>query len=238
MLFTIPCELTISFSQNRTIDSLQQVFKKAKQDTTKVNLLNKISEEYDMSMELDNAIKYGNDALALAKKINFQFGVTKALDNLGNASCDKGDNQEALKYYSTSLSIKKGLGNKKEIAYTYNLIGYMTEDYDEALKNYEAALKLNTEIGYKVGMGKNYINIGLVYINKGDFTKALQNYLSAFNINEKLGSKKGMALDLRNIGECYRFQGNYPEALKSQLTSLKINEELNDKGGLISNGGF
>ena len=129
----------ISMSQNRSIDSLQQLLKSTKQDTSRVNILNKLSEEYDNNMSLDTAYKYANTALSLAKKISNLKGIAKALDNMGNVLSDQGKNDEALVKYLTSLGIKKEIGNKKELAYTYNLIGNIATNNDEALKNYSAA---------------------------------------------------------------------------------------------------
>lgn len=235
LLFVFSFCRLLSHAQNSTIDSLNRILKTAKQDTSQVRILNQLSAEYDNNMELDKAISFGNKAFALAKKINNLKGIAKALDNIGNALSDGGKNEEALKNYYTSLEIKKEIGNKEELAYTYNLIGNSATNNEEALKNYLAALKYNLEINAGKAIANNYNNIGLVYFNKGEYLKALKNYFSALKLYKELGNSKGVALVYRNIGACFVFQGNYPEALKNQLASMKINDSLGDKIGLISN---
>ncbi|MEI6489569.1 MAG: tetratricopeptide repeat protein [Bacteroidota bacterium] len=225
----------VAWGQNPTIDSLTRLLKTSKPDTLQVNLLNKLSEEYDNNMDLEKAKTFANKALSIAKKINNLKGMAKALDNLGNAYSDQGKNKEALKNYYASLGIKKEIGNKKELAYTFNLIGNSATSNEEALSNYEEALKLNTAIGLKKSMATNYNNIGLVNFNQGNFSIALDNYSKALTINQELGNKKGIAYDYDNIGICYGFQGNYPTALKNIYASLKLNETLGDKNGMLKN---
>lgn len=235
LMFCLVFGSRVAWGQNPTIDSLTRLLKTTKPDTLQVNLLNKLSEEYDNNMDLEKALTYANKALSMAKKINNIKGMAKALDNLGNVNSDQGKNKDALKNYYTSLGIKKEIGNKKELAYTYNLIGNSATSNEEALLNYEEALKLNTAIGLKKSMATNYNNIGLVNFNQGNFSIALDNYSKALTINQELGNKKGIAYDYDNIGICYGFQGNYPTALNNIYASLKLNEALGDKNGILKN---
>jgi hypothetical protein len=83
------------FAQNKTIDSLLFVLTKPISNIDKVQTLNLLSDSYKAS----NAKKmffYGNQALLLAKKINFKIGEGNALLNIGNSKIIEGDYKLAL----------------------------------------------------------------------------------------------------------------------------------------------
>ncbi|MES2837256.1 MAG: tetratricopeptide repeat protein [Bacteroidota bacterium] len=127
-----------------------------------------------------------------------------------------------------SLAIKKAMAN------SYNNIGIISADqgnYNKALENHFASLKIKEEIGYKKGIADSYNNIGIIYWNQGNYDQALENYFASLKIREKTGDKKGIALSYNNIGLIYWNQGNYDQALKNYFASLKIREEIGDKKG-------
>ncbi len=228
----------VAAAQTKLIDSLKGALTTARADTSKINILNKLSWEYDGNSDIKKALQYAAEALTSSEKIGFTKGSIAAYDNTGNAYADAGNNIEALKNYSLSLSLNEKTGNKKGMAMSYNLIGiiYFNEnDYSRALQNYYSSLKINEETGNKKGIAKNYNNISIIYEKQGNYPKALQGYLTALEMAKKINDKKLMSEDYMNSGDCYRLQGNYAEALKSQLASLKINEELNNKEAIAGN---
>mgnify|MGYP000944225825 CR=1 FL=1 len=107
-------------------------------------------------------------------------------------------------------------------------------DYDNALKNYNSALKIAQQINYKKGCARYYSNIGIANMYRGNYPEALKNHLSALKINEEIGNKKGISVCYNNIGYVYDSQGNYPDAFKNYHTSLKFSQEIGDKEQTIS----
>ena len=92
-----------------------------------------------------------------------------------------------------TLSIK--LGFKKGIAASYLNIGnvYKSQsNYEEALKNYFASLKVRKEIGDKKGIANSYNNIGTVYSDQGNYAEALKNYVLALEIRKEIGDENGL----------------------------------------------
>ena len=51
------------------------------EDTTRINLINRISAKYGASKP-DSTLKYANDALTLSKKINYKKGEIEAIRHL------------------------------------------------------------------------------------------------------------------------------------------------------------
>src|ERR1035437_9624668 len=74
---------TFAFAQQNKIDSLLSLFKKDKEDTNKINHLNKISIEYINIGSYDSAFLYGNTSLKLAQHLNFKRGLAKSYGDIG-----------------------------------------------------------------------------------------------------------------------------------------------------------
>jgi tetratricopeptide (TPR) repeat protein len=216
------------------VDSLLNVLKTTKQDTTKVNTYNNLFLEVEFTDEA-KAKEYLTKALKLSKKIDFKKGLGATYLYLGFFADDKGNYPEALKNYFTSLKIREAIGDKNGVADSYNNIGlvYMNQgNYPEALKNYFACLKIKEAIGDKNGIATSYNNIGLVYLSQGNYPEALKNYFAGLKIYEAIGDKNGIANSYNNIGLVYYEQGNYLEALKNYFAGLKIFEAIVNKNGI------
>jgi len=221
------------------IDSLQAELPEAKEDTGKVNLLNRLSADAGWRVgNNDTALYYADSAMKLSEKLGFKNGTATAYKNIGNVYFFQDNYPGALKSYLTALKINEETGNKSGIATNYGNIGniYFNQgNYPEALENYFSALHINEAIGDKNGIALNYGNIGLVYTRQGNYPEALKIYLSALHINEEIGDKRGIAANYGNIGIIYFNQDNDPEALKNYLAALHINEDIDNKSGIATN---
>src|SRR5436190_1978553 len=107
--------LFTSLSAQQRIDSLQRLLMHATEDTTRINLINRIAAKYGLSKP-DSTLKYANDALTLAKKTNYKKGEIEAMRNLGWAFLMAGDYSKALEYSLEALKKSEVLGDKKLIA--------------------------------------------------------------------------------------------------------------------------
>src|SRR6202008_2335618 len=61
----------VLLSQDRNIDSLNQVFKQCKTDTDRVKVLNKLAKVFS-NINIDTSIQLNSRALKLAEKVNWQ----------------------------------------------------------------------------------------------------------------------------------------------------------------------
>ncbi len=226
------------FAQSDAIDSLLSLLKKDKEDTTKVNHLNRLTFEYREVGSYDTSIIFGNSALQLAQKFNFKKGIGDAYGFMGTSYYYKADYPKALDYYLKALKIDENLNNKPGIAMRLGNIGnvYSSEgDNPKSLEYYLKALKLEEELANKKHIAAWLSNIGIVYGQQNEFTKAIDNYLKAQKIYEELGNKNGMARIFANIGIIYDKQKDYAKALEYYLKALKIAEEIGDKISMIRN---
>ena len=102
------------------IDSLQALLPIAKEDTSKVNLLNDLSFTF-YSINPDEGIYYGKQGLELAEKLNWKKGMARANNVIGvNYGFGKSDYPDLLKYDLISLKIYEELEDKIGIAGNLN----------------------------------------------------------------------------------------------------------------------
>ncbi len=247
ILICLYCFTCLCHGQNKKVDSLQQVLKTAKEDTSKINAL--IALAYESAKKSpDTGLYFANEALALATKLNDKMEVADAHLVIGRVLIYAGKYKEALKNYKEVLPLCEELlntatkANKSKIlkakGNAYNNIGDVNDDqsdYPEALKNNFAALKIYQEIVDKRGLAKTFNNIGTIYTEQGNNTEALKNFFTALKLNEKMGNDQWKVINLNNIGTIYREQGNNTEALKNYFIALNLNEKLGNKREVAGN---
>jgi tetratricopeptide (TPR) repeat protein len=106
--------------------------------------------------------------------------------------------------------------------------------YEEAVKMYQASLKINEKLRNKSGIANTLQNLGVIHQEQGKYEEAEKMYQKSLKIKEELGDKRGIAYTLHNLGTKHQEQGRYEEAEKMYQASLKIKEELGDKRGIAS----
>jgi tetratricopeptide (TPR) repeat protein len=122
---------------------------------------------------------------------------------------------------SASASAQLGLG----------LVAHLRDEYDQALRLSEGALKVFQELGDRSGIANSLNNIGEIHYDLGDLDLALEKYKASFAIVEELGDRSGIANSLNNIGLIHYDLGDLGLALEKHERSLAIVEELGDRSG-------
>lgn len=103
----------------------------------------------------------------------------------------------------------------------------------EARNYLEAALKLNIELGNKLGMANAYGNIGVVLRQMGQPKEALESHQKALEIHTELGNKLGMANDYGNIAIALSFLGRGKEASEEVEKATRLVEQLKSDASLL-----
>ena len=67
------------------IDSLKKALLIQKEDTNKINTLNKLSFALVFEYDFKNSMKYAREALLLAERIKYEYGVATAHFNIGSS---------------------------------------------------------------------------------------------------------------------------------------------------------
>lgn len=220
------------------VDSLTTELQRAKEDTTKVNILNLLSEKAGWRVgNHDTCLVLAQQAYDLAKKAGFERGVAQAHSHMGMALWHKGELDEAMVQHEAALKISQRLGDKGRIAASYANIGHVYKnrgDHTNAIKHYRLGVEMAEADGKKALIGTLYNHIGASLQKLGDPPGAMESNLAALRIQEELGDSVGMSYSYNNIGLIHLNQGSYAEALESCRSALAIVERLGN-GGSVAN---
>lgn len=189
-----------------------------------------ISHKY-FRVSLDSALKYGNDALAFAKKNNDLPDMAKAAKLVGTIYYLQNNYVKALDYFQQALKINKELNNVEMLPACYNNLGLVYNNlgyYEEALKNHLKQLSYNESLGNLHGVAISNRHIGNVYNSMGENRKALEYYRKAANISMQLGDTNAIGTSLINLGVANMSLKNYDTALDNFMKALEIKRRMND----------
>ncbi len=238
-----------TYAQNRKIDSLFVVLKNNKEDTNKVRTLNLLSSEIRYSNP-DTAIILGTEALQLAEKLNWSFGIAISNANLGGGNYLRGNYPKALNHYLKAIELFEKLNKKSKVADNYSNIGLIYDrqkDSEKALEYYFKALSIVEELHDSVRIAPKLGNIGWCYSNKGDFQLALVYDFRALKMNIDLKITRSISTVLANIGSVYSLKGDsalaagnkklaftdfYPKSLDYYQRSLAIAQEIKNRAAM------
>lgn len=226
------CFITAIQAENTTyqVDSLKSLLKTAKNDTTKVKILNELS-AYLVDMDsYSEALVIGIQAKELAEKLKFNSGIATALRRIGIAYTCKGEYPVSLKFLFQALKVAESIKDSYLIGKICNSIGSnynMQKDYESALKYFFRSLSFyyNPVV---------YQDIARTYHLQGKDELAVEYYNKALSYKMPLIEK---AFILNDLGDIYEQQNKLDSALTYYFKALKITNELqNDAGMCDANG--
>jgi len=219
------------------IDSLLKELPKQKEDTNKVKLLNDMAFEY-LEINPDEAIKYGQQCLYQASKLDWKKGIGMANNCIGMSYLNKSDYAKSLEYFQKALNVFEEIENKSWIANVTSNMGIVyrnQSEYAKALDCYFKALKADEERGNKDGIVNVTVNIGNVYLLQNDYSKALEYYFKALKMVEEIGDKNEIIGVTASIGGAYSQEKNYTMAIEYMQQSLKLADETGNKYAIVVN---
>jgi serine phosphatase RsbU (regulator of sigma subunit)/Tfp pilus assembly protein PilF len=224
-----------STAQNPHLDSLLNVLKTMKEDTSKINTLNELSRAFLFEAN-DNvqSLAFIDQQLALSKKLNFKKGLAFGYTNMAIFHTNKSDFKIALEYNKLSLKLMQEIGHKKGESSCYINIGQNYSNlgnYTSAISNMLQGVKIKEEIDDKRGVAVGYGNIGSIFVVQEKYEEALKYYLRSLKIKEEINDKPGMAMSYNNIGSIFFAQKKIDDALIYFEKSLKLKKELGNKKG-------
>jgi len=219
------------------IDSLKRILASQKIDSIKVNTLNSIGSLY-LDIDLNEAIKYGNEARDLAEKVKYRKGLGYAYKLIGLGYAYLNNNIEADINFKESLEVFESINFKEGISNMLSNLGSLNSTLGEetkAIDYFLRSLKIAEEINNDLRIASCYVGLGNVYSNKSATTdKALDYFLKALPIFEKIQNKPGIGTTAVNIGEIYFKKGMYDSALTFFQTSIKIYQGTPDAALALS----
>src|SRR6185295_483504 len=196
-------------------------------------LLNLSAQPFPTQADHDRKVDSFLHVLKIAKddtsKVNTLIDFGQELDGWSEEERPK-----AIENYKSALSLAEKLNYKKGKANAYFWIANFLRGeakYDQALKYYSDALKINEAENDYGRLTQCYLGIGSAYVEQKNDSKALDHYNIALKFAGESGDKKliAEAYQLLALFFLHKDSPKYPEALKYYLIVLQIGEEIYDK---------
>ena len=225
-----------SLGAQQKLDSLLTVLKNSNtNDTHKVDLLYKISGDYTRIHDNPTAFSYADSSLLLAEKIEYDFGIRKAIHLKGLINKFQSKYEEAIKLYEVALGLNIKADDTLEIAGVYNNMGISyvrLGTYDKAQTNFFLALEYADKANDQLMAAKIYNSIGNNYKKQINFEKALEYHKKSLKIKRDLEKRKDMASSYANIANVYKKLKEFELAGFYLDSALVIQREENNLVGI------
>jgi signal transduction histidine kinase len=212
-------------AQSSEIDSLERVLPSLSDDTTKVQVLNRLTWKL-RDIDLNKALQYGKRSLDIVQMIQYQAKYAEVLSFLGIIYRNLGDYASAFEYYHRALKMAKKNQQDIQIGYSYNNIGEVfkfQKRYDEAVENMKNAIKVFVKMGNKSGEAYGYLRMGETFQEQGKYEEALKAFFKVKELRESTKKKKSLDVALNRIGVVYTLQAKYDQALDYLNQALNMN---------------
>jgi len=192
----------------------------------KVLLLKMLGIAYESTYGYDEALKHYEEAMAIARSINYTSNIANLHYNIGVIYRLTNRPDLAKKHYYQALKLYKEENDVERIAMVYNLLGIWynhASQYDIARQYLQLALNLSDQHPDQLQSKKTWFlnNIGENYLKRGNLEKAKGYYLQALDISKQLKTPYEIKYYCNNLGDLYQQQGHYNQALAYYKQALE-----------------
>ncbi|MFB2877786.1 tetratricopeptide repeat protein [Floridanema aerugineum] len=184
--------------------------------------------------QVEEALQFWQQALAIYREIKNRQGEAASLGNLGIAYDSLGDYTKAIVYYQQCLIITQEIEDRfnegrvlGNLGATYSSLG----DYAKAIEYQRQSLAIKREIKDRQGEGQALGNLGTVSRLLADYAKAIEYYQQSLAIFREIKDRQGERQSLDNLGATYNSLGDYAKAIEYGQQSLTISQEIKDRLG-------
>lgn len=231
MKLIIFLSLLLTFSsvqaQSDRISELKANLKNSQDEDEQVFLLCELSKQY-WNSSFSSSLKYGNKAIAMARRLDNKRALALAYNNVGVAYDIYGNYGEASSYYYKSLRIREAIGDSAGLSASYNNIAsiFATQgNYKKSIELYTASLKISEAIQDSTAVALALGNLGNVYHQQKELDKALEFSLRGIQLF-KPENEASSLISLNNIGLIYSEKGNWEKALTYHKRALTISRKV------------
>jgi two-component system, sensor histidine kinase and response regulator len=223
-------------AQKRTVDELLPQLAHSKEDTNKINLLNKLSIEFAF-VNTDSGKYFATQAINLSEKLNYPKGKAEAWLNLGFIE-GKSDPKKAMEYSEQALALATQIKDDWITAHAYRQIGqiYGSQGSFSKSSDYSVkALEITKKLGNKKGMAQICINLANNRNKQKKYDEMIMYGEEAVKIGEEIKDEVVISDAYVILGNYYAFvEKNIAKGKEILEKSLKIRQKLGNRRGEIS----
>jgi len=175
----------------------------------------------------ENALQYFNILLKIRKHQGNLLEIARASHAVAVPSMSLGYTERALEIYNQNIEIYQKLGNKRELAKTYNNIAYITAmdstKIDKAISMYRVAMRFAQEDTVKGIYYATTQNMADLYTRRRNYTMATHYYHELIPYYEQTMNHVGLCQVYRQLANISSQQSDHEQAYMylSMYTGLK-----------------
>jgi len=229
VLFVYP-----SFAQTAKINQLQLKLNQAKEDTTRLRLLQQIGDAYT-AVDPAKKLYYANLFMQMAQKLHNGQAIADAYIQMGISYALRSKLDSALDVF------KKSYAQSEKIKYTFGMgkslmdMGFVYDRLDnakDAIKCDFDALVIMKKTNNQRGINQLLTNIGSIYFDLKKYSLAQTYFNQCLIICTAAKDTAGIGYALFTIGNCFQALHQDDKALDYFNRSLTIREKLEDVNGV------
>jgi tetratricopeptide (TPR) repeat protein len=180
-------------------------------------------------------IRWQREALAAAEKLGVSEVAVVYLNNLGNASFDLGEYQQAVDYLEQALHVAQNSDNRSGEGSVFGSLGRVFSEvgeYQEAIEFYNQSLEIFQELQDEANQLLALGSLGIAYKSIGDYAKAMDYYEEAQKLAVETGDIRSQGKLAGNLGILFAMTGDLDQAVRYFEEDLAIAEKLADTRGI------
>ncbi|CAH4027695.1 tetratricopeptide repeat protein 28 isoform X1 [Pieris brassicae] len=182
--------------------------------------------------QLDAAINYMQQDLAVAKSLGDTAGECRAHGNLGAAYFSQGSYKDALTAHRYQLVLAMKCKDTQAAAAALTSLGHVYTaigDYPNALASHKQCVQLVKQMGDRLQEAREIGNVGAVYLAMGEFESAVDCHTQHLRLARRLGDQVEEARAYSNLGSSYHCRRNFTQAIAYHENVLRIAQNLGDR---------
>ncbi|HLO44130.1 MAG TPA: ATP-binding protein [Leadbetterella sp.] len=230
LLFILFMNVISTHGQNNSEKStLEQQLSEKMPDSTKVLLFEQIAKNF-WNNDLEKALKYANEGLELANKINFEKGKNRCLNRIGGIYGRMGNHQKALMTLFEAIKLSKQINDLEGLTRAQINLGVVygeQKQYHKAIECYKEASRISGELKNEELNQVALMNIGAEYVQLKRYDSAYFYTEKSYLLAKKLKSEDNGIL-LYNLGNIRFKNGEYSKALKYFRESSNQSKKSNN----------
>jgi tetratricopeptide (TPR) repeat protein/DNA-binding CsgD family transcriptional regulator len=204
---------------------------------TRVDRLNQLGYEHWIT-DPGASIKYGSEALEIAKILPYEAGIAYANRVIGVAHWAQGNQDLSFRFLIAARKTYRALNDSMGIANSSLNLGMAYVDqgnYDLASRNYENALRAFRQQGADSRIATTYTKIADLLTVQEKYEQAFTYLNQALSVHRRTGFLYGVAEANQKLGQMVTAQGEWDNAISYFLLAAEAGKQRNDQVGLAGN---
>jgi two-component system, sensor histidine kinase and response regulator len=228
-----------ALAQDSAIDSLKNRLSTSQKDSSRVKILNELAFKY-LAYQPQLAKQHAEEALSLAKEMNFISGEIKALDRLGEFEFRQSNYARSVEYTSRSLKLAEQAKDSLSMANAYRTLGnsytFGFKRYDYALQYQLKAFEIYERRKDKRSVAAFCGNITWIYaITNKNLKEAHRLADLGIHLSDSLHDNQYLSYNYNSKGLIFMQQAMPDSALQYLDLSMQFAQRVNDKAVIAYN---